>query len=104
MAEYRRGRFSNTVDWAEKTLGEATQPGWVTVEASATLAMARHQLKQTDLARAALKKAQDDAKRLPKLDSADVGPDWIDVIICGALLREAKALIEGNAANAAEAK
>jgi hypothetical protein len=58
--------------------------------------MARHQLKQSEFARAALKRAQDGAKNtLPKLDSADLGPNWIDVIICNTLLREAEALIEG---------
>jgi hypothetical protein len=105
LAKYRLGQFASAVDWAEKTLEHEKEPGWITVETFATLAMSRHQLKQSDLAQAALKRAEDDAnKTLPKLDSADLGSDWIDVIICDALLREAKALIEGTAQTQAETR
>jgi tetratricopeptide (TPR) repeat protein len=96
LAKYRQGQFASAVDWAEKTLAHEKEPSWITVETSTILAMARHQLKQSEFARAALKRAQDGAKNtLPKLDSADLGPNWIDVIICNTLLREAEALIEG---------
>jgi tetratricopeptide (TPR) repeat protein len=92
LAEYRLGRFASAADWAERTLTNETSSGWVTVQASAALAMARHQLKQNELAQAAWVRAQDDGnKHLPKLDSTS----WVDVIIAHALLREAKALIEG---------
>jgi tetratricopeptide (TPR) repeat protein len=95
LADYRQARFASAADWAERTLANEMRPGWITLEASATLAMARHQLKQSELARTALKRAQDDAHTLAKLDSADVGPGWFGSITCNALLREAKALIEG---------
>ncbi len=105
LAEYRQGRFASAADWAEKTLAHETRPGWVTVQTSATLAMARHQLKQSDLAQAALTSAQDIAnKALPKLDSADLGEEWLDTIISHALLREATGLIQGTSETKAEAK
>ena len=104
LAEYRRGRFASAVEWAEKTLAQETRWGWITVHTSATLAMARHQLKQSELAQAALKRAQDAAKTLPKLDSAYPGPGWHDAVICDALLREAKYLIEGPAQVTSETK
>jgi serine/threonine protein kinase len=96
LAKFRQGQFTSAVDWSEKVLARETEPSWITVETSATLAMASHKLGQNDLARAALISAQNDAmKALPKLNSGDLGPNWIDVIICDRLLREAKALIEG---------
>jgi len=97
LAKYRQGQFANAVEWVGKTLAHEKEPSWITVETSAILAMARHQLNQDELARTALIRAQGVAKKtLPKLDSSDLGPNWIDVIICDALLREAKALIEGR--------
>jgi len=60
-----------------------------------TLAMAHHQLKQTDQARTALAKGLDIVNgKMPKLDSGDLGGGWVDWIIAHALLKEARALIE----------
>jgi serine/threonine protein kinase len=105
LAKYRQGRFASAVERVEKTLAYEKEASWITVETSATLAMARYQLNQVELARTALMRAQDDAKKtLPKLDSADLGANWIDVIICDSLLREAKALIEGPAQTTGETR
>jgi hypothetical protein len=68
------------------------------VEAYMVLAMAQHRSKQADEANAALARGVDIAEsKLPKLDSGDLGDGWIDWIIAHALIREAKALIEGQA-------
>ncbi len=62
-----------------------------------TLAVAHHQLKQIAEARAALAKGVEiDQTKLPKLDSGDLGEAWAEWIIAHALMREAKALIEGE--------
>jgi hypothetical protein len=67
--------------------------------------MARHALKQNELAQAALMSAEDDAnKTLPELDSTDLGSDWVEVIVSHTLLREAKALIQGTSESKAETK
>jgi hypothetical protein len=59
--------------------------------------MAQHCSKQADEANAALAKGVEIAEsNLPKLDSGDLGDGWIDWIIAHALMREAKALIEGQ--------
>jgi eukaryotic-like serine/threonine-protein kinase len=98
LTDYRQGRFASAADWAEQTLAHRIgEPNWLTVETSAILAMARRQLKQDELAQAALTRAQSEAnKHLSKLDSGDVSADFLDVIISYALLHEAKALIEGG--------
>jgi tetratricopeptide (TPR) repeat protein len=97
LAEYRQGRFANSVEWTEKALA-APEVAFRAVQASMVLAMAHHQLKQSDEARAALAKGVEiAATKLPKLESADLGSDWRDWIIGHALMREAKILIEGGA-------
>ena len=65
------------------------------VEAYMVLAMAQYRSEQTDEARIALAKGVEIAeKRLPQLDSGDLGEGWLDWIIAHALMREAKALIQ----------
>lgn len=67
--------------------------------------MAQIKLKQADAARDALAKgAEIVEQKLPKLDSGDLGTYWVDVIIANLLLREAKALLEGQTNSAAEKK
>ena len=59
------------------------------------LAMARYQLKQTDLACAALARGLEIAQeKLPTIQSGDVGEHWVEWIIARTLMREAKALID----------
>jgi hypothetical protein len=62
------------------------------------LAMAQYRSKQADEAGATLAKGVEIAeRRLPKLDSGDLGDSWLDWIIAHVFLCEAKALIEGRA-------
>jgi hypothetical protein len=54
--------------------------------------------KQTEEACVALAKGVELAeKRLPKLDSGDLGYGWLDWLIGHILMREAQALIQGQA-------
>ena len=101
LAEYRLGHFTNALEWAQK-VSMGGNPGCDT-EACAVLAMAHYQLRQLDEARSALAKGFDTAQtKLPKVESGDLGEDWWNWIIAQALLKEARALIEGPSAPVAE--
>ena len=66
-----------------------------------TLAMAQHQLNQTEQARVTLVKGLEIAEaRFPKAGKASLDEQWHDWIIAHVLMREAKALIEGKSAQA----
>ncbi len=113
LAEYRQGHFSAAAEWTQKVLSRSGDPHAPVpmfagtadvperdVEAYAVLAMARYQMKQTNQARVSLAKGLELAdQKLPKLAIADLGSDWKDWIIGHALLREAKAPIEGSDAS-----
>ena len=73
-------------------------PAWQRdVAACSVLAMAQHQLKQTDEARVALAKAIELARtKLPQLGRDNLDQDWVDWLIAHILLREAKALVNGE--------
>ena len=103
LAEYRQEKFASASAWVEKALSARTTvppaawPPCLDAEAYAVLAMARYQLNQDDLARAALASAQEvAANKLPKPGTGDLGKDWLDWIIAHALVREAEGLIEGR--------
>jgi Flp pilus assembly protein TadD len=105
LAEYRQGRFAGAVEWTNKVLTETGKESERDVGAYMVLAMAHHQLKQTDEARAALDRgAEIERTKLPKLESGNIGGNWLNCIIAHALMREAKALIEGNSQTKAETK
>ncbi|HXT38683.1 MAG TPA: protein kinase [Candidatus Angelobacter sp.] len=93
LYEYRNGRFASTVEWLQKVVPRESDPNR-TVEAYMVLAMAQHQLKQVDEARATLGKGLKiaDAK-LSKPGS----PQFNDQIAAQMLVREARALIEHGA-------
>src|SRR5206468_11042161 len=55
LAEYRQGRFANAAEWLQPVLGQSDDI-YRTVQAHMTLAMAQHQLNQTDQARVTLAK------------------------------------------------
>ena len=68
------------------------------------LAMAQIKLKQEAAARIALDRGAEIVERkLPKLDSGDLGVQWVDVVIANLLLREARALIKDNGTQGTEA-
>ena len=100
LLEYRRGNFAEATNWLEKTLAMRGDV-YRKLEATAVLAMAQHQLKQTEEARAALEAATAMAEgELPRLPGKkDLGDRWNDWIIAHLLLREAAAL-SGTSAGA----
>jgi len=104
LAEYRRGRFTNSVVWMDKalvTVGQQSLPGWDhelerNRKATAYLVegMACCQMHDTVAARAALNKGIEIVEtQFPASDSGDLGRDWPDWIIAHILLREAQALM-----------
>jgi len=102
LVEYRQGRFASTVDWMRKSIDDPFYgAGHMRyVSSYMVLAMAQHQLKQHDDARAAFAKGIEIAEaKLPKFESGDLGTEWYwrDWIIAHALMKEATALIEGQA-------
>ncbi|HXJ60719.1 MAG TPA: tetratricopeptide repeat protein [Verrucomicrobiae bacterium] len=97
LAEYRQGHFANAIEWAQKALAKAGEDLSRDVVTYIVLAMAQHQLKQTDESRANLAKGLQlaDAK-LPKLITGDLGDGWDDVVLAWTLMREAKLLVESD--------
>jgi hypothetical protein len=103
LAEYRLGHFASAVEWTRKVLSDAAHDSNRDAEACMVLAMAQHELKQTDEARDTLATGFDIVNtKMPKLDSGDLGSGWVDWIIAHALLAEAKALIAGQPATPKE--
>jgi len=104
LAEYRQGRFASAAEWLQKVLGQSDDI-YRTVQAHMTLAMAQHQLNQTDQARVTLAKGLEIAEaRFPKAGKGSLDEQWHDWIIAHVLMREAKALIEGKSGQTQEAK
>jgi len=96
LAEFRQGRFASAVDWLKPVAAELGNAHRA-VQASMVLAMAQHQLKQTDEARETLASGLEFARR--RISGPD-GPipenGWNDWIFAHALVREARALIESE--------
>ena len=95
LSEYRQGHFPTAVEWLGKI---DVQNGdlYRSVQTQMVLAMAQHQLKQVDEARATLAKGLQSANtRLPKAGQGALDEQWNDWIIAHLLMREAQALIEG---------
>jgi serine/threonine-protein kinase len=104
LAEYRQGRFASAVDWLQPVLGQSGDV-YRTVQAHMTLAMAQHQLNQTEQARATLAKGLEIAEaRFPKHGKTGLDEQWHDWIIAHVLMREAKALIDGQPGQTQKAK
>jgi tetratricopeptide (TPR) repeat protein len=103
LAEYRQGHFASAADWMRKAISKNGYP-WddlVHFEAYMVLAMADYKLQQNEQAQAALTTGIEIAEtKLPRLDSEDLGagwsPGWIDLLIGHALMREARALVDGG--------
>jgi hypothetical protein len=106
LAEYRQGRFVSAAEWASKAL---SQPEYRSdrelrrraycrrADATMVLAMANYQLHQLEEARAALRRGLEIVdKKLPKIESGDLGESWVEWVLAQALMPEAKALIEGG--------
>jgi WD40 repeat protein/tRNA A-37 threonylcarbamoyl transferase component Bud32/tetratricopeptide (TPR) repeat protein len=103
LAEYRLGHFASAAEWTLKVRSAAGNVFERDAAARTVLAMAQWQSKQTEEARASLAKALDIVNtKMPKLESGGLGGGWLDWIIAQALMREAKALIEGQPAASKE--
>ncbi len=101
LAEYRQGHFASAAEWSQKVVSDAGHELSRDAGACMLLAMAQHQLKQSDEARGTLAKGLKilDTK-MHRLESSGFADDWIEWIIAHALLAEAKALIDGQPAMA----
>jgi hypothetical protein len=104
LAEYRQGHFTGAVEnmqLSRKELAHGSHWGPDICEADTYLvaAMAHHQLKQPDEARADLARGLEIVQsKLPGLDSGDLGISWHDVLTTYILMREAKETVEGTPA------
>jgi hypothetical protein len=123
LADYRRGRYTNTVDWMQKVLEQKVQPGQgrrrhLNVQTHAVLAMAKYQLNEANEARAALATAvgimqeemdlsvktrgrgQQGAavammqKDVRRLEGGDLTGGWREWLIAYSLMKVAEALIK----------
>jgi serine/threonine protein kinase/tetratricopeptide (TPR) repeat protein len=109
LADYRQGRFSEAAQCMQENL-ENKEENWNRrVLAYMVLAMSQHQLKQTSQARTTLVAGIDLArKRLPGIESGALGPNFQkpnfqNSIVVYVLIREAQALIAGEAGAETEA-
>ena len=95
LAEYRRGNFVGATEQLQSVTAAAGAEPYRDVIAFSVLAMAEHQTKQTEEARAVLAKGIALAEtKLPKFESGDIGTGWNDWIVAQVFLREAKAMID----------
>jgi serine/threonine protein kinase/tetratricopeptide (TPR) repeat protein len=98
LAEYREGRYLSAVEWSDKALLIAMhEAAWARVQTYAVLAMAQWKLNRIEPAKESLAQGATIARtELPKLETGDLGPGWLDWIFAHALLREATELIDGR--------
>jgi serine/threonine protein kinase len=124
LADYRRGRYANAVDWIQKVQEQKILQGQgrrrhLNAQSYAVLAMARHQLNQPEQARAALAAAlaiiQEELglpvppgtgrgeqgaavailqKEMPQLEGGDLTGNWREWLMAYFLMKEAEALIQ----------
>jgi len=93
LAEYRSGHFENAIQWGQKVM-DAKQEGPREAQTWSVMAMAQQRLDHGQEARAALAKGRDEIAKLPALESGNLGPEFHDIVIANALMREAAALVE----------
>jgi tetratricopeptide (TPR) repeat protein len=93
MSEYRRGRFTNAIEWMSHVLNAPAGRGDRAIQALMVLAMAHCQLKQTEKACSAFAEGARIARvNLPKLESGDIG-GWLNWMITHALIGEAQQML-----------
>jgi eukaryotic-like serine/threonine-protein kinase len=95
LSEYRQGHFTSAVQRMQQVLVMPGEFVFRDAEAYLVLAMAHHQLNQSDEARAALAEGSSIIEAKPTVGIRALGVDWNDWLIAHALRREATALIEG---------
>ena len=108
MTEYRLGHFESAIEYEQKafsiTNGESDRFERQ-IEASMVLAMADQQLNRSDDARAALAQGiRIEKDKSPKIESGNLGENWMDWIITHTLMHEAEELLETQTNTAAEKK
>jgi serine/threonine protein kinase len=105
LADYRQGHFTGALGWAEKALAKPGDNQARDIEAFMVQAMAYQRLNQPEKAYSTLAKGSElaAAKLAQAKSKYDIGTDWREWSFAQALLREAKALIEGQTSSAKEA-
>ena len=97
LAEYRVGHFQAARDWMQAVLTRVEEGSTRDVGAYAVLAMSEFRLQQTQEARQTMATANAFARRrLPDVNSGDLGDGWMDWVFAHALMDEATALFEGQ--------
>ena len=94
LSEYREGRFSQAVEWAEKA--RTNSDVFARAEGCAVLAMAQWRLGLKDVARAALNQGDKLAPDISSDHAVDLGDGWLDWLVARILLNETTELISGN--------
>ena len=105
LAEYRCGRFTNSLEWMDKavaTAGKQTLPGWShewernrQAVAYVVEAMDQYQMRNDVAAQTALRKGNDIiATQFPVSGGGDVGHDWPGWLMARILRREARSMIQ----------
>ena len=100
LADYRQGRFTSALEGMELAQTELAQShdsarDRCEAETYFISAMARHQLRQPDEARAALAHGLSIVQtKLPALDSGNLGGSWYDTVTTYILMREAQGMIK----------
>jgi tetratricopeptide (TPR) repeat protein len=98
LADYRQGRFESAAEWMQK-VAAAKGDLYRGVQAEMVLAMAQRRLGKTDQARDTFAKALETADtRFPKAGKSSLDDQWNDWVIAHAFMREAKALLQADAA------
>jgi len=104
LAEYRRGRLTNAVEWVRKArnlTGQRTLPGWshemernVTAATCFVEGLACHQMHDSVTANSALHQGiRTIQTQFPPSGGGDLGRNWPDCLIAQLLLREASETI-----------
>jgi tetratricopeptide (TPR) repeat protein len=91
MSEYRIGEYRSAIDTLEQSrVGNRSRWPYLDVVVHLFLAMSHQQLEERETARQQFREAERIfAERLPAGDSADIGVDWLDWLICDIARREA---------------
>jgi serine/threonine protein kinase/tetratricopeptide (TPR) repeat protein len=95
LAEYRLEHYASTAEWMRRVLADAGREPNRDAEACIVLAMAQHQLKQPQEARASLTRGMEIVEtKMFKLEGGNLGDNWDDWVFAHVLLDEAKALMQ----------
>jgi serine/threonine-protein kinase len=101
LADYRQGRFASAAEAMRKSIADPFygQGHSRYLQSYMVLAMAHYQMNEFDEARSAFDKGIEiEETKLPRFDSAYLGPDWYwrDLVIAHALKKEAQALLQAQ--------